>query len=240
MILYRSVLGKHPWVLKHNSRYWPAWALTWDQNPIRYAWLTDSTVNVHFKDSWCHGDCYLEESLSGMWILQCRKFIENLIIEPHEGVHVLVLRFHGSSCDNNTCCFFMVYIGAHSMQVHNIIHVQKLRFYIHQWKKPATTYAHACMVPQVHKGTLHFITYMQSLTEFWLLPYYTGLSLEITLLVESRVSAWLNVIVTFHRLSFIVFQTHHQLLSSSYHSSHSPSRDVCLRNGCGYGSHGIA
>ena len=32
---YHSVLGKHPWALKYNSRYWPAWALTQDQNPIR-------------------------------------------------------------------------------------------------------------------------------------------------------------------------------------------------------------
>jgi hypothetical protein len=32
---YRSVTGKRPWALKHYSRFWPAWALTWDQNPIR-------------------------------------------------------------------------------------------------------------------------------------------------------------------------------------------------------------
>ena len=33
--IYRSVPGKRPWVLKHNSRFSPAWALTRDQNPIR-------------------------------------------------------------------------------------------------------------------------------------------------------------------------------------------------------------
>ena len=32
---YRSVPGKRPWALKHNSRFWPAWALTQDQNSIR-------------------------------------------------------------------------------------------------------------------------------------------------------------------------------------------------------------
>ena len=26
----RSVLGKHPWVLKHSSRFWPVWVLTRD------------------------------------------------------------------------------------------------------------------------------------------------------------------------------------------------------------------
>ena len=32
---YRSVLGKCPWALKHNSRFWPAWALSiWDINSI--------------------------------------------------------------------------------------------------------------------------------------------------------------------------------------------------------------
>ena len=32
--IYYIVPGKHPWVLKHNSQFWPAWALTRDQNPI--------------------------------------------------------------------------------------------------------------------------------------------------------------------------------------------------------------
>ena len=31
---YRSVLGKCPWALKHNSQFWPAWALTRDINSI--------------------------------------------------------------------------------------------------------------------------------------------------------------------------------------------------------------
>ena len=31
---YRSVLSKHPWTLKHNSLFWPAWAPARDQNPI--------------------------------------------------------------------------------------------------------------------------------------------------------------------------------------------------------------
>ena len=30
MIIYRSVPGKHPWALKHTSRFWPAWVLTRD------------------------------------------------------------------------------------------------------------------------------------------------------------------------------------------------------------------
>ena len=34
---YRSVPGKHPWVLKHNSRFWPAWALTQDINSM-FVW----------------------------------------------------------------------------------------------------------------------------------------------------------------------------------------------------------
>ena len=28
--MYRSVLGKRPWVLKHNSLFWPTQALTRD------------------------------------------------------------------------------------------------------------------------------------------------------------------------------------------------------------------
>ena len=32
---YRSVPGKCPWALKHNSQFWPAWVLTRDQNSIR-------------------------------------------------------------------------------------------------------------------------------------------------------------------------------------------------------------
>ena len=32
---YRSVLGKHPWALKHTLRFWPAWALTRDIISIR-------------------------------------------------------------------------------------------------------------------------------------------------------------------------------------------------------------
>ena len=31
---YRSVPGRHPWALKHNSQFWPTWVLTQDQNPI--------------------------------------------------------------------------------------------------------------------------------------------------------------------------------------------------------------
>ena len=31
---YRSVPGKRPWALKHNSQFWPAWALFQDQNSI--------------------------------------------------------------------------------------------------------------------------------------------------------------------------------------------------------------
>ena len=27
-----NLLGKCPWALKHNSRFWPAWALTQNQN----------------------------------------------------------------------------------------------------------------------------------------------------------------------------------------------------------------
>ena len=33
-VTYCSVPGKHPWALKHNSRFWPAWALTRDINSI--------------------------------------------------------------------------------------------------------------------------------------------------------------------------------------------------------------
>ena len=33
--MYRSVPGKRPWVLKHTSRFCPAWALTWDIISIR-------------------------------------------------------------------------------------------------------------------------------------------------------------------------------------------------------------
>ena len=32
---YHSVPGKRPWALKHNSQFWSARALTWDQNSIR-------------------------------------------------------------------------------------------------------------------------------------------------------------------------------------------------------------
>ena len=32
--MYHSVPGKHPWALKHNSRFRPAWALTRDINSI--------------------------------------------------------------------------------------------------------------------------------------------------------------------------------------------------------------
>ena len=34
IFIYNSVPGNHPWVLKHNSRFWPAWALTRDINSI--------------------------------------------------------------------------------------------------------------------------------------------------------------------------------------------------------------
>ena len=30
LYIYSSVPGKCPWVLKHNSRFWPAWVLTRD------------------------------------------------------------------------------------------------------------------------------------------------------------------------------------------------------------------
>ena len=32
---YHSVLGKHPWALKHNSQFWPTWALIQDQTSTR-------------------------------------------------------------------------------------------------------------------------------------------------------------------------------------------------------------
>ena len=32
--IYRSVPGKCPWAVEHNSQFWPAWAFTQDQNPI--------------------------------------------------------------------------------------------------------------------------------------------------------------------------------------------------------------
>ena len=31
---YLSVPGKRPWALKHNSQFWPAWALTREQNSV--------------------------------------------------------------------------------------------------------------------------------------------------------------------------------------------------------------
>ena len=34
LVIYRSVLGKRPWALKHNLHFWPAWALTRDINSI--------------------------------------------------------------------------------------------------------------------------------------------------------------------------------------------------------------
>ena len=30
--LYSSILGKHPWELKHNSQFQAAWLLTWEIN----------------------------------------------------------------------------------------------------------------------------------------------------------------------------------------------------------------
>ena len=30
-----GVFPQCPWVSAHNSRFWPTWVLTWDQNPIR-------------------------------------------------------------------------------------------------------------------------------------------------------------------------------------------------------------
>ena len=32
--IYLSVPGKRPWALKHNLRFWPAWALTRDINSV--------------------------------------------------------------------------------------------------------------------------------------------------------------------------------------------------------------
>ena len=31
---YRSAPGKPPWALKHNLRFWPTWALTWDYSIV--------------------------------------------------------------------------------------------------------------------------------------------------------------------------------------------------------------
>ena len=39
-------------MLKHNSRFWPTWALTWDQNPIRL-----------------YRSCYSGSLKCGAWVL---------------------------------------------------------------------------------------------------------------------------------------------------------------------------
>ena len=65
MYVYRSVPGKRPWALKHNLRFWTAWALTQDQNSIclyrscysgplkcgTWALAQDTTVIVQTCDS---------------------------------------------------------------------------------------------------------------------------------------------------------------------------------------------
>ena len=53
-----SRVSKHPWVLKRNLRFWPAWALTWYQNSIR---LYRSCYSGHLKcDTW---------ALTWKWVL---------------------------------------------------------------------------------------------------------------------------------------------------------------------------
>ena len=49
---YRSVLGKRPWALKHNSQFCPTWALTRDQNSIRL-----------------YRSCYIDPLKWGTWAL---------------------------------------------------------------------------------------------------------------------------------------------------------------------------
>ena len=50
--IYHSVPGKCPWVLQHNSRFWPVWALTWD------------IISIHL-----YGSCYLYPLKFGTWVL---------------------------------------------------------------------------------------------------------------------------------------------------------------------------
>ena len=52
ILIYCSVPGKRPWALKRNSRFWPAWALTQDQNPIRL-----------------YRSCYIDPLKCGTWAL---------------------------------------------------------------------------------------------------------------------------------------------------------------------------
>ena len=47
-----SVPGKHPWVLKHNSQFWPAWALTGSINCICL-----------------YRSCYMDPLKCGTWAL---------------------------------------------------------------------------------------------------------------------------------------------------------------------------
>ena len=49
---YRSVPGKRPWALKHNSRFWPSRALTWDITSIRL-----------------YRSCYIDPLKLGTWVL---------------------------------------------------------------------------------------------------------------------------------------------------------------------------
>ena len=49
---YRSVPGKHPWALKHNSLFWPAWTLTRDIFSIRL-----------------YRSCYIDCLKCGTWVL---------------------------------------------------------------------------------------------------------------------------------------------------------------------------
>ena len=52
VLYYHSVPVKHPWALKHNSQFWPTWALTRDINSI-----------------FLYRSCYIEPLKCGTWAL---------------------------------------------------------------------------------------------------------------------------------------------------------------------------
>ena len=48
LCIYRSVPDKRPWALKHNSQYWPAWAIK-----IPSVCIEDATVAPWNAVHWC-------------------------------------------------------------------------------------------------------------------------------------------------------------------------------------------
>ena len=83
---YCSVPGKRPWALKHNSQFWPAWALTWDFHT--FAWkLLPLPLEIRYMGTYsgvgaCPGyyGMHYYASLVKFYWMMCIKFHSLVIL----------------------------------------------------------------------------------------------------------------------------------------------------------------